>query len=205
MTTDATVICPHCGNSAAAMAAFCGSCGLALPSAAPTTPRVVTVKDSARTTAGQKLQADELLRTAKRAASTLLTIGIINLAFGALNVQLIMRIGRLGQLHYMEAMTASMLIAGALYVAMFFWAKFNPLAATIAGLAVYIVKWVADVVIRSALYHATSATSGSVNTYQIVRIFMVFYLIGGIAAAMKHRKLLREPQQAGGPVPVIPA
>src|SRR5262249_31820302 len=138
-----TIVCPHCGNPAAvAGAAFCGSCGMALPAATPTGPRVVTRRSTAMTAAGQKLQADELLRTARRAARSLLSTGIINLLFGAMNFQLILNVARFQQTRYIQALTASMVIAGAVYVGLFFWAKISPLAATLTGLLVYVGKWI---------------------------------------------------------------
>jgi hypothetical protein len=150
---------------------------------------------------GQQLQSAELLNSARQAARSLLSIGIINLAFGALNLYLLMTLFSGRKPLYLEATTASMLIAGALYVGMYYWAKFMPLAAAITGLCVYIAKWGVDFAIQN-LQHS-SVSNSSTSNYQWVRIIMVIYLFRGVAAGLRHRKLERDQRQAA-PMPVLP-
>ena len=64
--------CESCGASALPDAQFCEACGMALPSATVTTPRVVDAKGFATTTAGQRLQSEELHKQQKKAAGALL-------------------------------------------------------------------------------------------------------------------------------------
>ncbi len=197
MTDPATVTCPHCSAAAVAGAAFCSHCGLALPSAVPTGPRVVDARGAtAATAAGRKLQGDELLATAKRAARSLLSVGIVNLAFAALNVYTMGQFPRLQHSPYFLALTGSQAVGGGIYIGLYFWANVHPLSATIAGLAVYVLKWAVDLGL-AAHYHVGSAAGGTVANYQVVRLFMVIYLVRGIGAAVKHRRLEREQAAAG--------
>ncbi len=200
----ATVTCPHCSADAVAGAGFCGSCGMALPALSPTGPRVVDARRGvAQTSAGAKLRADELLATAKRAARSLRSIGIVNLAFAGINVYLMTQNPRLMHSTFLVAMTASMALAGGIYIGLYFWANVHPLSATIVGLVVYLLKWGGDVAINQWLARGTNASAS--GTYYFARVLMIVYLIRGIMAALQHRKL--EQQQAAGaaPLPVLTA
>ncbi len=200
-----TAVCPHCAVTNDMAGDFCASCGLALPSVAPTGPRIITRKGTATTIAGQKLQSGELLNTTRRAARSLLSIGIINLAFGALYIFMIVTLygGNLQRVTpAFLASTAAMLTAGALYMAMFWWANYNPLAATLVGLGVYLLRWVVDIWIQTTLVSSTS-TNQNYN-YGIVRIFMVIYLIRGVGAGWKHRQLEKQQYASSQPIRALP-
>src|SRR5687768_9367380 len=77
-----TVTCPHCG-AATPPGAFCESCGKALPSAVPTTPRVVTGDVLPQSAAGQQMLGEELAKQTKKAAYALLAVGVIQATCGA--------------------------------------------------------------------------------------------------------------------------
>jgi hypothetical protein len=199
-----SAVCPHCAATNDRPAEFCSACGLALPSALPTGPRILTAKGTAQTAAGQKLQSSELLNTARQAARSLLSIGVINLAFAAINIFIVYNAagGRLPRLSpYFMAIIASMFIAGSLYIAMYFWARFSPLAATIVGLIVYLAKWAVDLTIQFKLL----PPGQSANTnYSFFRLLMVFYLVRGIAAGWRHRKLEQEQREPQSPLRALP-
>ena len=72
--------CPHCGALNPGGAAFCESCGKALPNLTPTGPRIVSGNQFATSTVGRELQADELHKTAKKASGALLAVAIITVS-----------------------------------------------------------------------------------------------------------------------------
>src|SRR5437868_1663764 len=78
------IACPHCNAPNVAGAAFCESCGKALPRAAPGGPRVVSADALPQTAAGHKLLGDELLKQQRKASYTLLIVGIIQVTCGAI-------------------------------------------------------------------------------------------------------------------------
>src|SRR4051794_34922641 len=77
MTQVAIQSCPHCGAENPADSTFCSACGKSLPLAGSAGPRVLGKADYASTAAGQKLQGDELLKTAKKASGALLAVSVI--------------------------------------------------------------------------------------------------------------------------------
>ncbi len=202
----ATVICPHC-LEAVEPAAFCGRCGLALPGV-PLAPRLVTAKTVAVTAAGQKLQTDALLTTATQAARSLLTVGIVNVALaGVIAYQIVPIWQQLQQrrpvyLHYEMISTGTMAATGLVFIALYYWAKFAPLAAAVVALTVYLLRWAMDLGLLY-LYRAELADGNSYASVGIVRLFMVVYLIRGVMAGVRHRKLLgQQPESAFAVLPI---
>src|SRR5215204_4227661 len=84
MTMTASVSCPHCGASNPSGAAFCESCGKALPAATATSPRVVTADALPQTAVGHRMVGDELVKQQKKASTALLVVGIIQITCGAI-------------------------------------------------------------------------------------------------------------------------
>jgi hypothetical protein len=204
MTQSQTIACPHCSAGNEAYSAFCVACGKALPAMQRTGPRVITYKDVAFTPAGRAMQADALLATARRAARSLLSIGVIYLIFGGIQLMAIMAVpsGLASMSPYMIGLLGSEIIGGALYVAMYYVAKVSPLIATIAGLVIYMAKWGLDAWMAVYLRHGRG--TAPVLTAGWLRLIMVAYLIGGITAAVRHRRLLQQQATAQQPMPVIP-
>lgn len=191
--------CPHCGAAVAYGQEFCGACGMALPAARPTGPRLVTPLSTARTGVGRQLHGDELLSTARRAGRSLRSVGIVNLIFAALNLQMMSSNPVLAHSTYFRGITASMGVAGAVYIGLYFLANYAPLVATITGLTVYILKWGVDWTLRAEYGRGL----GSEDTvYFFFRLLMIVYLVNGIRAAVRHRKLERDEAMGTAPVPV---
>ena len=78
------VTCPHCGASNPPGAAFCESCGKAMPSASPGGPRVVTADALPQTAIGHRVVSDELMKQQKKASTALLIVGILQVTCGAI-------------------------------------------------------------------------------------------------------------------------
>ena len=79
MTADS---CPHCGALRSPDAAFCESCGKALPSPMPAGPRIVTSGERANSSAGLVVQSEDLHSQVKKAAGALLAVAILQALFG---------------------------------------------------------------------------------------------------------------------------
>src|SRR4051812_37845973 len=88
--------CIHCGAPNPAGAAFCGSCGKALPVSA-SGPKVLTGNEMPTSAAGAKLVSEELTKQMKSAANTLLAVGILQWILGGGMVWLISSSGRIPQ------------------------------------------------------------------------------------------------------------
>src|SRR5688572_23962964 len=74
--------CPHCGAMNATPGAFCEACGKALPSAAPSGPRVVSAETMPQSAMATSLLSDELVKQQKSASNAMLAVAILLAVFG---------------------------------------------------------------------------------------------------------------------------
>lgn len=195
-----SIVCPHCGAANVAGSAFCESCGKALPAATPTTPRVVTGKEFATTGAGVKLQADELKKTASKAANALLTVAILQLVFGGILVAVLYGASRVAGRMPPAVIMVFVIVFGVavIFFGLYFWARVNPLPAAIVGLVIYVTLWVLDIVMSAAAIanappgsRQPGAGAGPFNGI-IIRIIIIAILVRAIQAGSRHRKLLQQ-------------
>ena len=210
------VPCPHCGSGNDAEVAFCASCGKALPSSHPTGPRFIVPGTTAMTSAGFKLQLDELHQKARTASGALLAVAIIQTIFIfivgsiATGVGLARRSpGALG----LTMLLVPVVAVGVIFWGLYFWSRKNPLPAAIVGLVVYVSVWALDIIggvmmlqqqgVRGAGPAGVGPVYNPISSGIVIRIIIIAILVRAIQAGAEHRKLLR--QQAAGPVPVLSA
>ena len=204
MTSIEPGTCPHCGAGAAFPGAeFCSACGMALPSAAATGPRV-----------GRRPQPVRRHRRRAEAAGatscwsrpsgppvSLLSVGLVNLAFAAFYAYLISQQPRAAarairncpvrqhgrcRREFTSGCTSGPTSTRSRPRSPGWSCTCSSGASTSASVTCY--------------RPAAGTTSGATSNYYFFRILMVIYLIRGIAAAVRHRTLLR--QQAAGPAPL---
>jgi hypothetical protein len=187
-----TLPCPHCGVANDAGGQFCQACGKALPSAVPSGPRILGAKDFATTSAGQKLQSDELVTTAKKAKGALLAVAIIQtIVFGVL-MAIASTNNQLG-IVLAQAVFLGIGILAVVFWGLYFWARQQPLPAAIVGLVLYATLVVINVV--TAMHNMSAGGAGSgfgglgIGWLDIVIMAVLGQAIG---AGVKHRQLMRQ-------------
>lgn len=184
--TAVAVSCPHCGSDNEAGAAFCGHCGKALPS--PTDnlgPRVIEGPALASTAAGRSLQSDELHKKAKSAAGALLAVAVLTTIGGVL----LLVAGQFlvgepeGQADegVIQLLAIGTLGIAALYYGLWFWARRNPLPATLVGLVTYM----SIIAINAAMDPATLIQG------VLIKVIIIAVLIRGVRAGIQYRELQR--------------
>jgi drug/metabolite transporter (DMT)-like permease len=193
MTMTNSIPCPHCGDQNSSGGAFCQSCGKALPSAIPQGPRVVGGKEFASTSAGQKLQAEELHKQASRASRTFLYIGTILTILGIFFLYVSMSVppGRQVQSPYIYWVY---LFGGVLFLGVGFWARINPLPATIVGFVAYLAA--------TGFYILRDVQTGHtevIGQTLIIRLIVAFALLKAVGAGIRYRKLM-EAQSSNIPM-----
>jgi hypothetical protein len=188
------VVCPHCSGANDGASAFCQSCGKALPDAQPSGPRVIANTAFASTSAGQKLQAYELHRQARRAAGALLTVALIQFVFGMIFLMRLLPVrGQFRQLSpAVYILIFGSFAVSAMFVGLYVWARVNPLPPSIVGLVLYIVVSIGSYMLTAQIYSA--APAGRVGTTPLPwgKLIITFVLVRAVAAALRHRKLMQE-------------
>jgi hypothetical protein len=189
--TAARVTCPHCSAPNRAGAAFCESCGKALPTAAPSTPRIVTDAQFATTGAGQKLQADELHKTAKKAAGALLAVAIIQTIICAILLAVASANNRVAALMD-SALAVSLIGIAVVFWALYIWARRQPLPAAIVGLVLYATLITVNVIVSIGQMSETGQRGTGFGGIGIGWLDIVILIVLGkaISAGVKHRKLM---------------
>ncbi len=188
--TMTTTTCPHCGASNAVGAAFCESCGKALPSVMPTGPRIISGDAMPQSAAGQKLMGDQLTKQTRRAANTLLVVGLLQLTCGGIAAVALSKLPG-SQPEMLTILLAAQLVVGVGFVGLYFWARRSPLPASIVGLVVYCTLVALNVI--SALGNLSSGTPRSgIGGLGIgwLDIVIIVFLAQGIDAGMKHKRML---------------
>jgi hypothetical protein len=175
--------CPHCSVENPDGAAFCGSCGKALPDASAGGPRVVTAADYATTGAGKQLQIGELDRQRRKAFGILLAVAILQ-AIGGVIILAAGRAVGVGT----ENVVVNPLVYGIVFGLAFvflvlsLWARKSPLPASIVGLVVFCTVHLLD-----AVANPLTLLNGI-----LVKIIIVVLLIQAIMAGVRHREALRQ-------------
>jgi hypothetical protein len=197
MTQIATMQCPHCGAANPVGSQFCQSCGKALPSMAQGGPRIVGSAGFATTSAGQKLQADELHKTAKKASGALLAVAIIQTIVCGVLLAIAGANGRI------DVMFANAIFIGMGAIAVIFWglwgwSRRQPLPAAIVGLVLYATLIAINVVFATRNLGAGGSGSGGFGGIGIgwLDIVIMAVLAQAITAGVKHRQLLRQSSGA---------
>ncbi len=168
--------CPHCGVMVEAGTAFCGTCGKAV-AAGSSGPRIVDSSNLAGSQVGQELQSQELKKTMNKAFVTLLVVGILQLIIGGI----VVATGGLGA-GAAGAFAAALVVGvGVVFLGMAVWARWQPMAAAITGLSVYVLLWIVDLVADPMM-----AARGV-----IMKIIIIGALVSAIKAGAQHRKLRR--------------
>lgn len=191
-----SVSCPHCVATNVAGAAFCESCGKALPDPNWTGPRLVSTTAMPTTAAGSRMLGDQLLKHTKRAANTLLVVGIIQLVIGAL-LGAVLSNARQASSPDAAVLVAVTFTLGAIFIGLSFWARRSPLPAAIVGVVLYSTLILLNVIQNAAaLANSDGAQRGrgigglGVGWLDIV---IIVFLAQGVKAALEHRKLLKAP------------
>lgn len=181
MTQTGQIACPHCGAMNPGTGAFCEACGKALPSSAASSPRVTTSATGfAATGAGRALQSDELNKQARKAAGALLAVAIIQAVFGALLIFVLMP--KDFPADQRNIVMVSVFGIAAVFFALYFWARKQPLPAAIVGLALFITMHLLDAI----------ADPAALGRGLIMKIIIIVILVQAIQAGVKHRQLQRQ-------------
>lgn len=173
-----TISCPHCGAANTAGSAFCAGCGKALPSAMPTSPRLIDGASVPTSAAGHALVSNELEKQSKKAFGALLAVGIMQLIFGLIVVGAMnARPGGVGGDNTLVYVTVFGI--GVVFLGLAFWARFNPLPAAIIGLALFVTVHLLDAV----------ADPASLAKGFVLKIIIIVVLSKAISAGLKFRQL----------------
>jgi hypothetical protein len=191
-STTLTLQCPHCGAANEAGGQFCQACGKALPSAVATGPRILGAKDFATTSAGQKLQGDELIATSKKAKGALLTVAIIQTAVVAFVVWIAQTHNTMG-IMMSNLLFLSMGIVAVVFWGLYIWARRQPLPAAIVGLVLYATLVVVNVItaVHSLGEGGKGTGFGGIGIGWLDIVIMAV-LGQAITAGVKHRQLMRQ-------------
>ena len=220
MTVATTVSCPHCGAGNPSTAAFCATCGKALPSAVPTGPRVVTTETMPQTALGRQVLEEELRKQTKKASLALGIVAGLTTAGALLFAVLIFAIDPpAGQPLPITGLDVALnLFIAAIFWALFFWARKNPLPPAIVGLVLYITMTVLQIVLLMMLVRnerlereamgieepvgSGAGTSGMPGIGGIwLKIFIIIMFVQAIQAGVKHRKLKQQMAAANAAPP----
>lgn len=194
--TLAQTTCPHCGATTDAVSAFCQSCGKALPVGVPTSPRIIAGDAIPRSSAGQKLMADELQKHTKRAATTLLVVGLLQLTCGAIAAVLVSQ-GSGSPENMLVGLLVVQLIVASAFIGLYFWARRAPLPASIVGLIIYVTLVVLNVISSvSSLGEPGSKRGLGGLGIGWLDIVIICFLAQGISAGLKHKRLLASASSA---------
>lgn len=179
--------CPNCSAVQERLGTFCTSCGRATAKAsasgaAASAPSVPT-PSAAERAAGP----DPLARLTKTCVTSLLLVGVIQLA-GAVAATILSRVmpETAKALLFMGALWGGV---GAVLVALSYWARRDPLTAAAAGFVLFTSFWALDIV-----DNPSTAAEGL-----FIRVIIVAFLGWAVAAGVKHRALKRRLEQPRSP------
>ena len=168
------------------------------------------------TSAGFKLQLDELHQKARTASGALLAVAIIQTIFIGI-IGVIATIAGLSRRSRggldLTMMIVPVFAVGVIFWGLYFWSRKNPLPAAIVGLVVYVSVWALDIIGGVMMLQQPGAAGAGpggigpaynpISSGIVIRIIIIAILVRAIQAGAEHRKLLR--QQAAGPMPVLSA
>lgn len=129
--------CPHCTTENDTGAAFCLQCGLAVPSEAPSAPRLVWSEQEARTRLGRELQLDLLAQQSGKAFGALLAVA------GGVGADLVLGCCSFSSLDGLPRRTFATalsvdVVSLALFLGLAIWSRFRPYPAAVVGVVVCI-------------------------------------------------------------------
>lgn len=162
--------CIHCGQGNTAGAAFCHSCGKALP--LYTTPRIIEDGSFAESSVGQSMQLELLAKQASTAWKALLAVAIIQTLGAIAFTALLMK--ELGPI--VPVITFGIALT---FWALCIWARRNPLPASVCGMIVFVTLIALD-----AIADPTQLVRG-----WLLKIIVISVLAKAISAGIKHREL----------------
>ena len=192
---SATITCPHCQAITTSGAAFCESCGKAIPQTVSSSPRIVdTAGGYAQTSAGLKLQGEELRKQARKATGALLAVAIIFTAVSAFLV--IMPVINAGN-RVTSLLIAVAVIQGIICVVfwgLYFWARRQPLPAAIVGLCIYGTLLAFNVIVSVRSLSSGGHGAGGFGGIGIgwLDIVIIAVLVNAITAGVKYRKMVQQ-------------
>jgi hypothetical protein len=149
-------------------------------------------KDFAESRAGQAMQSEELGKQSRSSVKILLVLGILMGLLGM--VLLLVGMGNEpiesdnGMVLDPKILGITLLVLSGIYLALSFWARTSPLAASITGLVMYVSLQVADLV----------AAPEMVLRGIIVKIIIIGALAKAVSAGVKHRELLKRMGKGAG-------
>jgi len=203
-TTTANVSCPHCGAANVAGAAFCESCGKALPSAVPTGPRVVSADALPQSAVGQRLVSDELVKSQKSASTTLLVVSVLQTIGAAIVIVAVQALRRSNNVEFQvnSLMVVAQVGVAVLFWCLWFWSRSSPLPAAIVGLILYCT------LVALNVFFAVSQMAANPDAPRrgfggigigILDIIIIAVLAKGIQAGLKHKQLLNATAAPAAP------
>jgi hypothetical protein len=172
--------------------AFCAACGKALP-VGNDGPRVVTGTMLPTTEAGAALVGDQLGKQMYTSSWILLLVGVLQLGVAAVVLALtwphLPAIRPEARLEVFLRLGILFSVA-AVFVGLFFWARFQPFPATVTGLCLYLAMLLFNIVTAVGEGVANGQSRGvGVGCLDIV---VLAVLVKGITAANQQRRLRQQ-------------
>ncbi len=155
--------CSQCGMENAMIAQFCEGCRASF----------AAIQEQLR--AADEEEADLLRRQAKKASSWMFAVAVLAV-IGTVAPSI-----SAGE----EALIAALIggsVIGALFMGLGFWARRNPLAASITGLVLLSVLWIADAVMDPRFIYRGI----------VIKVILVVVLVRAIRASLRHRQLVAD-------------
>ena len=174
----ATIVCPHCQAENLSGAAFCEACGKAVPQTTDG-PRIVEGNQVAVTSSGQAVQADLLHKSARRAVTTLIALGVLQIGAGIVYFLIYRSSDDADTVAAAPIMLAILSVIGVLFLGLGLWARKNPLPASIVGLVVY-----CTLIFGDALFDPSTIAQGF-----LIKILIILVLVRSVGAGLKYKKL----------------
>jgi hypothetical protein len=168
--------CPHCRQIVGDQSTFCPHCGKAVL-AMVAAPQIVAEDAVAGFGAGRRLQSDEQQKLLKQAFSCLLTVAVLQLIAAGAFIS-----GAMGTRQGADVVVVTLLVIGALFFGLAFWARRHALPAAITGLVVLITLWTLD----------AAADPVSAGRGLLVKLIIAGVLVRAIRAGVMQRRLERE-------------
>jgi predicted nucleic acid-binding Zn ribbon protein len=188
-----TIICPACQAPAAPGQVFCERCGKRIQAPAKNPVR-------RKPTYGQNIGVEHRRKTIRNARISLMVVGVL-LVFGALfaNYALNQEIAKVkanpelvlnhAVVNQVKAIIVANFILAGVFIGLFIWAGFNPFAASLTGLVLYVTL----LVIAAAMDPLTLIQGW------LIKIIIISALIAGIKTSLYNQRRDR----GGGGRPIL--
>jgi hypothetical protein len=182
------ILCPACQAPAAPGQQFCARCGkrIQVPAKKPV---------RRKPTYGQNLGVEHRRKTIRNARISLMVVGVL-LVFGALfaNYELNQVIAKTkadpelvlnhAVVNQVKAIIAANFVLAGIFIGLFIWAGFNPFAASLTGLVLYVTM----LVIAAAMNPLTLIQGW------LIKIIIISALIAGIKTSLYNQRRQRGGQ-----------